>query len=124
MDYLPIQASSVPCERAFSSSAETDTTRCNQISPVLMEALQMLKHTFNSSSIDFTADLLTAESELAMDTDVDLLANLMAASGDLMRENAMDRIVIEIEDGDTVWLRTSPPYPLPNFFKARTNAEI
>ena len=62
----------------------------------------MLKHTFNSSSIDFTTDLLTAESELAMDTDMDLLANLMAASGDLMRENAMDRIVIEIEDGDTV----------------------
>jgi len=102
MDYLPIQASSVPCERAFSSSAETDTAQRNRISPVLMEALQMLKHTFNSSSIDFTADLLTAESELAMDTDVDLLANLMAASGDLMRENAMDRIVIEIEDGDTV----------------------
>ena len=73
MDYLPIQALSVPCEWAFSSSAETDTTWRNQISPVLMEALQMLKHTFNSSSIDFTADLLTAESELAMDTDVDLL---------------------------------------------------
>ena len=48
----------------------------------------------------------------------------MAASGDLMRENVMDRIVIEIEDGDTVWLCTSPPYPLPNVFKARTNAEI
>ena len=102
MGYLPIQASSVPCERAFSSSAETDTAQRNWISPVLMEALQMLKHTFNSSSIDFTADLLIAESELAMNTDVDLLANLMAASGDLMRENAMDRIVIEIEDGDTV----------------------
>jgi hypothetical protein len=101
MDYLPIQASSVPCERAFSSSAETDTARRNRISPVLMEALQMLKQTFNSSSMDFTADLLTAEAELAMDTDVDLLANLMSARGDLMRENAMDRIVVEIEDGDT-----------------------
>jgi hypothetical protein len=101
MDYLPIQASSVPCERAFSLSAETDTARRNRISPVLMEALQMLKQTFNSSSMDFTAYLLTAEAELAVDTNVDLLANLMSARGDVMQENAMDRIIVEIEDGDT-----------------------
>lgn len=101
MDYIPIQASSVPCERAFSSSAETDTTRRNRISPVLMEALQMLKYTLNHlSTLDFTSDLLTAEAELVMDTNVDLLANLMSASGDLMRENVMDKIVMEIEDGN------------------------
>src|ERR1700678_3810100 len=40
MDYLPIQASAVPCERIFSSSAETDTKKRNHISPLLMEALQ------------------------------------------------------------------------------------
>jgi hypothetical protein len=33
MDYLPIQASSVPSERVFSSSAETDTYKCNRIHP-------------------------------------------------------------------------------------------
>ena len=43
MDYLPIQASAVPCERVFSSSAETDTKKRNRISPALMEALQVLK---------------------------------------------------------------------------------
>ena len=43
MDYLPIQASSVPSECVFSSSAQTDTARRNRINPVLMEALQMLK---------------------------------------------------------------------------------
>ena len=43
MDYLPIQASSVPCERAFSSCAETDTKRRNRLSPALIEALQVLK---------------------------------------------------------------------------------
>jgi hypothetical protein len=43
LDYLPIQASSVPSERIFSSSAETDTLRRNRIKAVLMEALQMLK---------------------------------------------------------------------------------
>lgn len=99
MDYLPIQASSVPCERVFSSSAETDTNRRNRISPVLMEALQMLKYSLNHSAMDFTSDLLTSEAELVTDTNVDLLANLLSARGDLMRENAMDSIVVEIEDG-------------------------
>ena len=43
MDYLPIQASAVPSERVFSSSAQTDTARRNRIKPILMESLQMLK---------------------------------------------------------------------------------
>lgn len=43
MDILPIQASSVPCERVFSSSKETVTARRNSLSPKLMEALQLLK---------------------------------------------------------------------------------
>ena len=43
MDYLPIQATSVPCERVFSSAKETDTAKRNRMSPVLMEALQLLK---------------------------------------------------------------------------------
>ncbi|KAF9219206.1 hypothetical protein BS17DRAFT_686395, partial [Gyrodon lividus] len=43
MDYLPIQPSSVLCERVFSSSSLTDTKQCNQINPILMEALQILK---------------------------------------------------------------------------------
>jgi hypothetical protein len=45
-DYLPIQASAVPCEQVFSSSAETDTRRRNRIHPVLMEMLQMLKFAY------------------------------------------------------------------------------
>ena len=43
MDILPIQASSVPCERVFSSSKETITARRNALSPHLVEALQLLK---------------------------------------------------------------------------------
>ncbi|KIJ22728.1 hypothetical protein M422DRAFT_105692, partial [Sphaerobolus stellatus SS14] len=43
MDYLPAQGSSVPAERVFSSSAETDTRRRNRLSPHLMEQVQMLK---------------------------------------------------------------------------------
>ena len=44
MDILPIQASSVPCERVFSSSKETTTPRRNKLSPKLVEALQLLKY--------------------------------------------------------------------------------
>ncbi|KAI5822964.1 hypothetical protein K523DRAFT_406190 [Schizophyllum commune Tattone D] len=40
---MPVQASAVPCERVFSSSKETDTTRRANLEPRLMEALQMLK---------------------------------------------------------------------------------
>jgi hypothetical protein len=44
MDILPIQASSVPCERVFSSSKETITARRTSLSPRLVEALQLLKY--------------------------------------------------------------------------------
>jgi hypothetical protein len=57
MDYLPIQASAVPCERVFSSSAETDTKKRNRIRPELMEALQILKFALKKSRLDFTAHL-------------------------------------------------------------------
>jgi len=61
MDYLPIQASAVPCERAFSSGAETVTARRNRIKPPLMEALQMLKFALRKSHLNFTDDWLTSE---------------------------------------------------------------
>jgi hAT family C-terminal dimerisation region len=55
MDILPIQASSVPCERVFSSSKETTTARRNKLSPQLIEALQVLKfeHKYNKK-LNFT----------------------------------------------------------------------
>ena len=43
MDYLPIQATSVPAECVFSSAGETDTPCRRRIGPALMEALQILK---------------------------------------------------------------------------------
>jgi hypothetical protein len=61
MDYLPIQASAVPCERVFSSSAETDTKKRNRIKPELMEALQILKFALKKDRLNFTADLQLSE---------------------------------------------------------------
>jgi len=53
MDYLPIQASAVPCECVFSSAAETNTNRRNRMKPELMEALQMLKFMLKKKQLDF-----------------------------------------------------------------------
>lgn len=77
MDYLPIQASSVPCERVFSSSAETDTTKRNRISHLLMEALQMLKFYLKKERLDFTSNWVTSEKQQTEDDpDEDLLLKL------------------------------------------------
>jgi hypothetical protein len=55
MDILPIQASSVPCERVFSSSKETITARRNSLSPQVVEALQLLKFAARQGrSLSFT----------------------------------------------------------------------
>jgi hypothetical protein len=103
MDYIPIQASSVPCEHAFSSSTVTDTSQHNQISPVLMEALQMLKYGFQQLPMDFTGDLLTPKAELTIKTNQDLLAELISVvQEDVVQENAMDRIVVKIKQGQAL----------------------
>jgi hypothetical protein len=58
MDTLPIQASSVPCERVFSSVKATMAPRRSWISSDLMEALQLLKFSIrNGVSLDFTSGL-------------------------------------------------------------------
>jgi hypothetical protein len=58
MDILPIQASSVPSERVFSSGKETMTARRRRISPHLMESLQILKFSINKGkSLEFTEGL-------------------------------------------------------------------
>ena len=64
MDYLPIQATSVPCERVFSSAKETDSARRNRISPVLMEALQLLKFSLKKERLHFMKGWATSEAEM------------------------------------------------------------
>jgi hypothetical protein len=64
MDYLPVQATSVPCERVFSSAKDTDTTKRNQISPVLMEALQMLKYMLKKEHLNFIKGWSTSEAAM------------------------------------------------------------
>jgi hypothetical protein len=50
-DYLAIQGSSVPSERAFSSGGLTSTSLRNRLSPATFEALQILKSAYKNGHI-------------------------------------------------------------------------
>ena len=104
MDYLPIQASSVSCERVFSSSSETDTKKCNHIDGLLMEALQMLKFRLkwdrlsinerfpNMVERDMDYDNLTlVYTSDALPTDI--LTELMDVIGGTEMQNVLDRAI-------------------------------
>jgi hypothetical protein len=71
MDVLPVQASSVSSERAFSSSKMTCTRERSKISAENMEYLQVLKHSLhrrrgneeNHQTLDFMAHVVGSSSE-------------------------------------------------------------
>ncbi|KIK32541.1 hypothetical protein CY34DRAFT_41357, partial [Suillus luteus UH-Slu-Lm8-n1] len=64
MDYAPVQASAVPCERVFSSSSETHTKKRNRLSPVLMEALQMVKFFLKKEQLNFTRGWAASQQDM------------------------------------------------------------
>ncbi|KIM78715.1 hypothetical protein PILCRDRAFT_56284, partial [Piloderma croceum F 1598] len=98
LDYLPIQASAVPSERAFSSSAETDTKKRNRINPVLMEALQMLKYALKKARLDFTSGWIVSEKDMQVEkSEEDLLALLLGGN----HEDSMDRIIQNLGEDDS-----------------------
>jgi len=100
LDFIPIQASAVPSEHVFSSSAETDTKKRNRINPVLMEALQMLKFTLKQSRLDFTKGWITPESMLQEQEPKlgkDLLSDLLG----LNSEDVVDNIIQLFGKDDT-----------------------
>ena len=69
MDVLPAQASSVACERLFSSSKDTCTARRNKLSPDMIEALQQLKYSFREDrqSLDFVSHPQAKECDYGID---------------------------------------------------------
>jgi len=98
LDYLLIQASAVPSEQVFSSSAETDTKKHNHINPVLMEALQMLKFTLKKACLNFTSGWITSERDMqAEDSEQDLLAALLGEN----HEDTLDRIIQNFSQDDS-----------------------
>jgi hypothetical protein len=97
MDYLAIQATSVPCERVFSSAKETDTAKRNQINPILMEALQMLKFSLKKERLNFMAGWPTSESDLKEVYATHQLKSLLAGDD---RHNAFDGILNNLVERD------------------------
>jgi hypothetical protein len=64
LDILPVQASSVACERVFSSSKETITMRRNCLSVELMEVLQFLKYTYRQDRLNLMEGVISSEQDL------------------------------------------------------------
>lgn len=77
MDYLPIQATSVPCERVFSSAKDTNTAKQNRISSVLMEALQMLKYSLKKERLNFMKGWATSEAVMTMPVSIEELDSVL-----------------------------------------------
>ena len=61
LDFMPAQATSVPCEAIFSLAANTDTPRRACISDDMMESLQVLKYLIHRQRLSFTAHLQSME---------------------------------------------------------------
>ncbi|KAJ7890893.1 hypothetical protein B0H14DRAFT_2689026, partial [Mycena olivaceomarginata] len=103
-DYAPIQATSVPSERVFSSSAETDTKCRNCTSAMLMEALQMLKFNYKKSRLNFMSDWQTVP---VADDDEDWLRTL-ANTDNKDRDVIWREIVESCNSADGIIFREMP----------------
>jgi hypothetical protein len=84
MTVLAVPATSVPSERVFSSSGRTDTPARNRLSPMVMEALQVLKFNYRNNVLDFRSAIADDAVDLGAVTldeisDRDLVAGLSAA---------------------------------------------
>ena len=105
MDYLPIQASLVSCERVFSSSSEIDTKKQNHINGLLMEALQMLKFSIkrdrlsvnerfpNTVENDMIFDDLTPDYTPDCPVPPSILTELADVIGGREMQNILDRAI-------------------------------
>ncbi|KAJ8489040.1 hypothetical protein ONZ45_g13718 [Pleurotus djamor] len=81
VDVMPMQASSVSCERVFSSAKETDTLRRSRLSSMTMEVLQFLKFTYRAErkGLSFTDHYIAREDELlSLDADPNDLHRFVA----------------------------------------------
>lgn len=57
-DYLPIQGSATPSERAFSNASLTDSKQRNRLTTEVFEALQNLKSMYRNGHMSATAEAL------------------------------------------------------------------
>jgi hAT family C-terminal dimerisation region len=99
MDYLPVQAMSVPCEHVFSSSKDTDTAKRNRINSVLMEALQMLKHSLKKEHLNFMDGWRTSEAAMSETSKAGNLSSLFVDDPEFPGA-ALDALLKNLKDDD------------------------
>jgi hAT family C-terminal dimerisation region len=99
MDYLLVQATSIPCERVFSLSKDTDTAKRNQINPVLMEALQMLKHSLKKEHLNFMDRWWTSEAAMSEMSKAGNLSSLFVDDPEFPGA-ALDTLLKSLKDND------------------------
>lgn len=104
LDVLPAQASSVACERMFSSAKETDTLRRNRLTPDTMEALQILKYHFRQARLNFVDRLVAHEEDYTIEGPL-----TEAAVIELLDEGKYDELKDLIQNSKEVLSETSPP---------------
>jgi hypothetical protein len=92
MDYLPIQATSVPCERVFSSAKETDTAKRNRIRPLLMEALQLLKYSLKKDRLNFMDGWQTTEALMSEVSPTGNLGSLFVDDADTALDTLLNAL--------------------------------
>jgi predicted metal-dependent hydrolase len=61
LDYLPIQGSSVPCERAFSDAGLTDTKRRTRLLPENFGDIQIVKNKYKKERRRREAEIAAKE---------------------------------------------------------------
>jgi hypothetical protein len=81
LDVLPVQASAVPCERAFSSSKETCALRRSLLSASTLEVLQVLKQLYKGEHLQFVSHLLAKEDDYAIDRATEAAIHELISSG-------------------------------------------
>jgi hypothetical protein len=81
-DYLAVQGSATPSERAFSSAALTDTKQCNKLSPVIFEGLQILKSAYRSGHL--------SASDVAQKRYTEMMQDLSILEMDVGNENGAE----------------------------------
>ncbi len=80
LDILPVQASAVPCERAFSSSKETCVLRRSLLSSGMLEVLQVLKHLYKGERLDFASHWIASEEDYSIEMATKAAINELVSS--------------------------------------------
>ncbi|KAG2132119.1 uncharacterized protein EDB93DRAFT_1255305 [Suillus bovinus] len=81
MDFLPIQASAVPCEHIFFSSSDTFIKKRNHLSSYLMEVLQIVKFSLKKDQLHFTKSWAASQNDMEY--------HLMYVTGSLSHEDLL-----------------------------------